>query len=595
MKVKTGLYILLFFVCSSFSMQAQITFQTKVSKTKLGINERLRVDFEMNKDGDNFNPPSFEGFDVVGGPNQAISNSYFNGKRTYSKKYSYFLAPKSRGKFTIAQASIEIDGETYKTTPLTVQVTSAVSKPKPRNGSKIIGADNVHLVAEVSKSNPFINEAITVVYKLYVSRDVSITSNWREIDTPKYADFWSQNIDSQGNYKIYDGQYKGEAYRYVILRTTVLYPQKTGELKLEPLTLDVPIDVPGNRRDLFGRRLMTRTNKVISAGERTISVKPLPLEGQPADFDGAVGDLDFDVTINKTRLNANEALELKVQVSGKGNLKLMELPTLKLPSSLEVYEPERGTNVRANRAGMNGDVSDTYTVIPQFKGNYPIRPISFSYFNPKTEEYITRTSDEIVIQVEGGPINTENTSSGPNGENGKQAVTLSEDQFKYIQLDGNLQPIGTASFFKSNLFWSLLVGPFLLIPLFILVGRKRERRRADVDGNRLRKADRLAKKYLGEAKKNMQNKATFYEALERALHNYLRAKLDIETTEMSKERIAALLLEREVKEMSNQEFIGLLKSCEYARYTPAGDVTIQQDYNKAVATISAIDKQIRYS
>ena len=164
-----------------------------------------------------------------------------------------------------------------------------------------------------------------MVYKLYVSNEVSITSNWREIDTPKYADFWSQNIDNQGNFKIYEGKYDGEDYRYVILRTTVLYPQKTGDLNIEPLTLDVPIDVRSNKRDLFGRYLMTRVNKTISAGNRTIKVKPLPIQGKPDNFSGAVGDFKFKVATNKTRLDANESFELNVDISGNGNLKLFDL------------------------------------------------------------------------------------------------------------------------------------------------------------------------------------------------------------------------------------------------------------------------------
>jgi len=180
-------------------VNAQVKFETRVSKKRLGLNERLRVDFEMNQDGDNFNPPDFRGFRVVGGPNQAISNTYINGKRSYSKTYSYFLSPKSKGRFSIGQATIEINGETYKTTPITVVVTAAVARPKDGNDVDYLASENVHLVAEVSNSNPFLNESITITYKLYVSNQVSITSNWREIDTPKYADFWSQNIDSRGN------------------------------------------------------------------------------------------------------------------------------------------------------------------------------------------------------------------------------------------------------------------------------------------------------------------------------------------------------------------------------------------------------------
>lgn len=575
-------------------MQAQVKFEAKVSKKRVGMNERLRVDFEMNQDGDNFNPPSFEGFRVVGGPNQAISNSWINGKRSYSKSYSYFLSPTAQGTFSIGQATIEINGETFKTSPVSVFVTKAVEVPKDGNNVDYLASENVHLVAEVSKANPYINEAITVTYKLYVSHDVSITSSWREVETPKYADFWSQNIDNSGNFKIYEGKYQGEDYRFVILRTTLLYPQKTGKLDIEPLTLDVPIDVPGSSRDLFGRRLMSRVNKTISAGKRTIDVKPLPLEGKPDNFLGAVGDFSLDVATNKKKLNASEALELSVKVTGSGNLKLTEIPTIKLPSSLEVYEPEHKENVRTDRSGMRGDIQDVYTVVPQFKGKYPIRPITFSYFDPKTEQYKTLSSEEIVIEVENGPVNAE-LAEATNTDGTKKPVTLDSDQFKYIKLDANLKPIAAETFFKSKLFWGLVGGPFLLIPLFILAGSRRKKRLADVTGNRLRKANKLAKKYLGEAKKSMSDKATFYEALERALHNYLKAKLDIVTVEMSKENISSLLEQHQVSNAVTGQFNELLKACEYARYTPATQVTIQQDYNKAVETISDIDKQITYS
>lgn len=568
--------------------QAQMTFVTKVSKKKLGINERLRVDFEMNQDGDNFNPPNFEDFKVVGGPNQSVSYAYLNGKRTYSKTYSYFLSPTKQGTATIGQATIEFEGETYKTVPQNVLITQAVKISPDGSNAEALADQNVHLVAEVSNSNPYLSEAITVTYKLYVSHDVSITSNWREISTPKYADFWSQNINTRGNYKIYEGQYQGEDYRYVILRSTVLYPQKIGELDIEPLTLDIPIDVQSNKRDLFGRRRMQRVNKTVSAGSRTISVKPLPENGKPIDFTGAVGDFQFNVATNKTTLDANEALELTTTISGKGNLKLFDLPGLKLPSALEVYEPERNNQVTVQKDGMSGRISESYTVVPQFKGKYPINPISFSYFNPKTERYETITSEPIVIEVENGPI-----AAAPKTNPDSTNVVLDDDQFKYIKLDTNLASITTTPFFKSTLFWSLVGGPMLLIPLIILAGKKRRAHLSDVEGMKLRKADRLAKKYLSEAKKNMNNRVVFYESLERALHNYLKAKLNIETSEFSKDKISALLQERGVATPVVDEFIELLKSCEFARYTPTSQVAIQQDYTKAAAVISTIDKQIR--
>jgi len=573
-------------------VQAQVSFVAKVSKKNLGINERLRVDFEMNQDGDNFVPPSFKGFNVVGGPNQSISNSWVNGKRSYSKTYSYFLAPKSQGKFIINQATIEIDDQIYKTISLNIVVTAAVTKPKDGNNADYLASENVHLIAEVSKTNPYLNEAITVVYKLYVSNDVSITRSWQEIDNPKFEDFWSQNIADKGKQQIFEGTFKGKPYRYVILRKVVLYPQKTGALIIEPLTLDIPIDVQGNSRDIFGRRRMTRVNRTISAGKRTITVKPLPIEGKPDNFSGAVGVFNFNVSTNKSTLDANEALELKIRVKGTGNLKLFNLPSLSLPSSLEVYEPVRDNKIAVNIKGMNGFINDTYTVIPQYKGSYPIRPISFSYFDPASKSYKTVSSDEIIIQVENGPIPNQPNNVNDDASN-ENSISLANDQFKYIKTSTKLISINRPVFFKTSLFWCLTGIPFLLIPLIILIGTTRRKRLSDVEGKRFRKATKLAKKYLSAAKKNLGKQEAFYEALERALHNYLRAKLDIVTSEFSKEKITILLAERKVEEEVVSDFVGLLKSCEFARYTPTSDVTIKQDYEKAVGVISNIDKQIQ--
>lgn len=589
MKTKSLLFLLGFVLCS-IAASAQVQFDAKVSKKRLGINERLRVDFEMNQDGDNFRPPSFENFRVVGGPNQSISNSWINGKRSFSKTYSYFLSPQTRGNVTIGQATIEIEGETYKTLPIEVEVTSAVEVPKDGNNADYVASENVHLVAEVSNASPYLNEAITVTYKLYVSHDVSITSQWREIDTPKYADFWSQNIDNQSNFKVQEGKYNGQDYRFVILRTTVLYPQKTGKLDIEPLTLDVPVDVQGNRRDIFGRRLMQRVNKTISAGKRTIDVKPLPLEGKPDGFNGAVGDFAFDVDTNKTTLNANESLQLDLKVSGKGNLKLFTIPSVKLPNTLEVYEPERNENVKTTVGGTQGSITDSYTIVPQFKGSYPINPISFSFFDPKTEKYRTITSKGFTIEVENGPISAA-TPAVASGNANKQVV-LSKDNFKYIKLEANLKPVSEAPFFKSALFWSLVGGPFLLIPLFIIAGKKRKERLSDVEGNKLRRANKLAKKYLSEAKRNTSDPVVFYESLELALHNYLKAQLNLETSDMDKKLISKMLLERKVEAPTVENFLALLKSCEFARYASSSRASVQQDYSKAVEVISNIDKQI---
>ncbi|MEP2936403.1 MAG: BatD family protein [Gilvibacter sp.] len=582
------------FLCLGFVTQvsAQVTFVAKLSKSSLGVNERLRVDFEMNRDGDNFNPPSFDGFRVVGGPNQSVSNSWINGKKSYSKTFSYFLAPTGRGNFTIGQATIEVDGALYKTLPVKVEITAAIDKPNDGSDAGAAARENVHLVADVSKSNPYLNEAITIVYKLYVSKDVSVTRQWREIDNPKYADFWSQTIENRQQ-KVYEGKYKGKDYRYVILKRTILYPQKTGELKIEPYVLDVPVDVLSNKRDIFGRRLTTTVNQTVAAGNITLDVKPLPEEGRPADFSGAVGDFDFKVTTSREVLDANQDFELNVKVSGNGNLKLFDLPEVTLPSSLEVYEPKRVDNVKTDLSGMQGSIGQKYTVVPQFKGNYPIKAIRFTYFDLATESYKTISSRPTVISVENGPV-SEDAESETVSENGtvKKTVVLANDQFKYLKLNPDLVKIDNPPFFKSTLYWSLLGGPLLLLPLFVIIGRKRREQMQDVVGNRKRKADKLAKKYLSEAKKNLKDQESFYEALERALHNYLKAKLQIETTEMDKTTIEQMLLDRGGSEEIVGDYIGLLKSCEFARYAMLASESMQDDYQKAAKAINNLDKQL---
>tara|TARA_R110002167_G_scaffold57442_8_gene162624 strand:- start:390 stop:2114 length:1725 start_codon:yes stop_codon:yes gene_type:complete len=566
-----------------------VTFEMKLSKPKLGLNERLRVDFVMNRDGDNFNPPDFSGFKVIMGPSQSISSSWINGVRSYSKSYSYTLSPTAKGKFTIKQATIVIGGETYKSLASEVEVTAAVDKPSDQMTADDVADENLHLVAEISKTDPFLNEAITVIYKLYVSPNISV-SNYQPLDNPTYNNFWSQDIKVSA-LSAQNGTYKGKPYRYVILKRVVLYPQKSGELDIEPLSLDVTVDVPTGRRDFFGQRMYAQTNKTVSAGNRTINVKPLPLANQPSDFNGAVGDFDFAVTTSKKSLNATESLQAIVEVNGKGNLKLFKLPELELPSALEVYEPEFTEGVRTTLAGMQGKVSNQYTIVPSFRGKYPIAPLSFSFFNPTTEKYTTLTSHEIVINVLEGPLSAD-SNSATSTNSAKQSVVASKNQFNFIKLTPNLTSKSVSYFFGSTSFYLWLLCPLLLIPFAIIFRKKRDALAGDLAGNKIRRANKLARKYLSAAKKQLGNKDSFYVALERALHNYLKAKLKIETSDFSKDKIVELLNKKEIETNTIQGFIALLENCEAARYSPFSDVQMQADYETASEVISKMDKQL---
>ena len=567
-----------------------VSFKMNLSKSRLGVNERLKVEFNMNKDGDNFTPPQFKGFKVLMGPSQSISSSWINGKRSFSKSYSYILAPVAKGKFTIGQATIKIGNQIYKTLPKIIEVTAAVDKPTSQTTADDFANDNIHLVAEISKANPYLNEGISIVYKLYFSQYISI-SNFRALDNPKYNNFWSHDIPVK-QYQTVNSTYDGKAYRSVILKRVVLYPQKQGKLEIEPLALEVTVDVPTNKKDIFGRRSYTQANKTVSAGKRTINVKPLPIKDKPANFTGAVGDFNFIVTTSKTHLNASESLQAVVSVNGKGNLKLFELPKPNFPAALEVYDPEFEAKVHTNISGTSGKVSNSYTIVPSFRGKYPIAPINFSYFNPKTKKYHSINSEELIINVVEGPTASGSSVSNTTSSNTGQQVVNAGDSFHFIKTTTSITPKEYRYFFNSKSFYLWLLLPLLLIPIAIVFGKKREAIARDIVGNKVKKANKLAKKFLSEAKKNLGNKEPFYNSLHAALHNYLKAKIKIETLEFSKDKILEILTEKSVEPAVITSFITLLENCEMAKYSPFSDVQMQEDYNKASEVISLIDKQL---
>lgn len=568
----------------------QVQFETKVSKAKVGLNERLRVDFSMNADGDNFSPPNFEGFKVIGGPFQQISQQWINGRGSFNKSYSYILLPAQKGTLTIKQASIDVNGQIYKTAPVKIVVTSAIEIPREPGDNPQVSADNeLHLVADISKTNPYINESITVVYKLYFSNNIGITDS-RELDKPKYNDFWSQNIDIK-QFAVEQGTFKGENYRFIVLKKVVLYPQKSGKLTIEPLSLDLDLQIPTSRRDIFGRYQIVESNKKVSAGAKTIFVKPLPETGKPIDFSGAVGKFDFTVTPSKTTLKHGESLELTVKVAGTGNLKLFDLPKPIVPSALEMYDPVHSEQINTPLSGMNGSIADKYSIIPQYKGNYAIKPMTFSYFDLSLRQFRTITSPEIMIKVLDGP-DVANGNGANNAASNNKKLILATEQFKFIKLKTTLASVNKKDFFGSTIFYSAVAIPFLIIPFIVLFRRKREALVRDTAGNRTRMNDKLAKKFLSDAKKQIDNKEAFYIALEKAMHNFLKAKLNIETSEISKDNVREILLSKKANPETVNDFITLTESCEFARYAPSSSVSINNDYQKAIVIISDLEKQL---
>lgn len=582
-------FLLTIFVFLSLTCYAQEpTLIATLSKNKLGINQRVKITFTIDKQGgDNFEVPKFKNFKIVGGPSQSIKQSWINGKASFSQSYSYIIKPLRKGEFSVPSASIKLNEKIIRSKPVKVIVTDAVEIPLDPNDPNYIAEQNIHLVAEISKSNPFVGEGVYVEYRLYVSQNISV-QDFSYKESPQYNGFWNQEIKING-LTTNNGTYNGEQYRYVVLQKALLIPTKSGNLTIDPIKMSIVIGVPTGRGDFFGNPIVKNITKSFASAKKYVRVKNLPLDGKPEGFSGAVGDFNYIVSSSRDILKSNETASVSLKVTGKGNLKLFELPEIKTPSELEVYTPEQIEKINVTRSGIKGSVTKKYTIVPQYKGKYKIPNSEFSYFDPKEKKYVTISSKDLFIDVlEGKELETNSDLS----QNVKKEVVLAGENFRYIQTSASFLPVESSDFYASNLFYFLLLIPLLLIPIGIIIAKRNQARNQDVLGNKLRKADRLARKYLSEANKQLGSADAFYIALEKALHNYLKATLRIETSDISKEKIIELLADKNIEKTSINSFIDVFKSCDMARYSPMSDGEMKKDYEKAKQVITIIDKQL---
>ena len=572
--------LILFLTLNTLILSSQVKFDVSVSKSKLGLNERLRVDFVMNQNGDNFSPPKFENFQIIGGPNQSIKTSYVNGERSFSKTYSYFLKPLKKGTLKISQASIEIDNETYKSLPIEVTITDSVKQPSDAV-TQYYNDDDIELRALISKGSPFLNEPITVVYKLYYKAPINI-SDARETETPKFKDFWSQTIKIP-QLKVQREVYKGQNYNVVEWRKVVLYPQRVGELEISPLSLNLVLDVPTDKRDFFGNVIYDQTSQLISTGMRRINVKNLPNLGKPDSFTGAVGEFEFDVILNKNSLRATESFQAELKVKGSGNLKLFDLPNILVPNSMELFEPEREELINTNLLGMSGSISKIFTVIPRFQGNFPIEEVEFSYFNPETEKYKILKSPRLTIDVFDGPALSNSIT------NDNLNIITADDSFRFIKIKGNLEEIKNDIFFESKLFYALVASPFaFLLSLFAFTIYSRKRKESSYELIRIE--ERLIYKMIDSAKDAIGDKILFYDKIEKAIIKSLIVKFSIRMESLNKEKIQQIGQEKGLLRNDITLIIKLIENCEKAKYSQSSDSIMNKDLENARKAINSILK-----
>ena len=570
---------ILIFALNCLFISAQVKFDATVSKNKLGLNERLRVDFVMNQNGDNFSPPDFENFQIIGGPNQSISTKYVNGERSFSKTYSYFLQPLRKGSLRIKQASIEIDGEEYKSLPIEVIITDSVDQPSD-SVTQYYNDEDIELRALISKSSPYVNEPITIVYKLYYKAPIRV-SNAQETETPKYKDFWNQDIKIP-QLKIEREIYKGQNYNVVEWKKVVLYPQKSGLLEISPLSINLMLDVPTDKRDFFGNIIIDQTSQFISTGTRRINVKQLPLNNMPSSFTGAVGEFEFDVILDKSSLRATESFQAELKVKGRGNLKLFDLPDLLVPGSMELFEPQREESINTNLSGMNGSVTKLFTVIPRFQGSFPIEQVEFSYFDPKLEEYKIVKSPRLTIDVYDGP-SISNTSV--NNSN----IISPNDSFRFIKINTKLMKINNDEFFESEIFYILISSPFAMVIAFVmLTAYKRKRKSSFTETQRVQHKE--IDKMINTAKESLNDKNVFYDLIEKAVYKTLLLKFSLNIDNLNKEKIKSTLRVKRIDEKNISKIIQLIENCENAKYSRSSNSIMNNDLNTAKEIISLIQK-----
>ena len=572
-------FIILFFALNCLFISAQVKFDATVSKNKLGLNERLRVDFVMNQNGDNFSPPDFENFQIIGGPNQSISTKYVNGERSFSKTYSYFLQPLRKGSLRIKQASIEMDGEEYKSLPIEVIITDSVNQPSD-SVTQYYNDEDIELRALISKTSPYVNEPITIVYKLYYKAPIRV-SNAQETETPKYKDFWNQDIKIP-QLKIQSEIYKGQNYNVVEWKKVVLYPQKSGLLEISPLSINLMLDVPTDKRDFFGNIIIDQTSQFISTGTRRINVKQLPLNNMPSSFTGAVGEFEFDVILDKSSLRATESFQAELKVKGRGNLKLFDLPDLLVPGSMELFEPQREESINTNLSGMNGSVTKLFTVIPRFQGSFPIEQVEFSYFDPKLEKYKILKSPRLTIDVYDGP-----TISNPSVNN---TNTISpNDSFRFIKINTKLMKINNDEFFESEIFYILISSPFAMVIAFVmLTAYKRKRKSSFTETQRVQNKE--IDKMINTAKESLNDKNVFYDLIEKAVYKTLLLKFSLNIDNLNKEKIKSTLRVKGIDEKNISKIIQLIENCENAKYSRSSNSIMNNDLNTAKEIINLIQK-----
>lgn len=592
-------------ICLFALADDKITFTASAPETVV-MNEQFRLSYVVNTQNvKDLRVPSIKDFEVLMGPSRSYSMQIINGATTETLTYTYILQATKEGTFTIPRATIKVKGNTLVSNEVEIKVLPADKQSSDKgnarrgagnhNSGQEISSSDLLITATASKTNVFEQEAILLTYKIYTAVELRGFDN---VKLPDFKGFHSQEVELPNDRKWGVEHYKGRNYQTTIYRQFVLFPQQTGKLTIESARFDASIAKAVHVDDPFeaffnGGGGYVEVKKQIITPKLTINSQALPT-GKPSNFSGGVGEFNISSSISKSKLKTNEAVTLKLVISGTGNFKLISTPEVKFPKDFEIYDPKIDNKFRLTNVGLSGNQVIEYLAIPRHNGVYKIPSVEFCYFDIKSHTYKTLITESYELQVEKGEGSTQQTVA--NYTNKEDLKILNED-IRYIkQYDVKLSPKGIF-FFGSTSYWLYYIIPGFVFIIFFLAYRKQIASNANVAKIRTKKANKVAVKRMKIAGKLLEQnkKEDFYDEVLKALWGYISDKLNIPLSKLSKENIEEELRDYGVEEGLINEFLNALNSCEFARFAPGNDnQAMDKVYSSSLDVIGKMENSIKH-
>lgn len=598
------------------ALAEDVIFQANAPKQVI-MGKPFQLTYSVNQRARDLRMAETEDFDILAGPytSQSSSTSFVNGQRTssFSLTYTYTMMARKEGTFTIAPASIRVDGSDYTSNGVRITVLPADQQPSGNAGSAtsggqtgatgsrtgettnsgMVSSDNIFIRTILSKTRVHEQEAILLTYKLYFAGvDVAQFTNNTKI--PEFTGFLKQDLE-QGEIQTELEHYNGRNYQTAVLYRTLLYPQHAGDIKIDPASFEAVLRVQTRAQvrsifdDFFGS--YTNVTRTLNAPGMNIHVEGLPA-GKPAGFSGGVGRFTMTPSISTRELTTNEAVTIRIDIQGNGNMKLLKTPAVDWPEGFEPYDPKVTNNFKTTSSGVSGTKTIEYLAIPRASGDYTIPAVQFSYFDTQDNTYHTLSSPEYAIHVNKGAGDANANSAVVSNYVNKEAIQQLGTDIRYIHNE-DLRLGSSIHAPNTRIWWIFYCTPALISLILLIVFRKRIRENADITRVRYKRANKVAQKRLKAAAKLLKdnNSNAFYEEIERASLSYLSDRLSIPTADLTKENIAGILHHKNVQEALINDTNEVLQAAEMARYFTGGAMPMQELYDRTTKLIDNLENQ----